>query len=96
MNNIMTITELDNLDVATYLLLFKQKSKKLYPFCLIGIEFNIAKEKLKQWILERNNGTEIILLKNGEGFFMEDVHFGKSFWYCELNSNNIIIDLYRP
>jgi hypothetical protein len=91
-----TLDELNNLDTETILFFYKNKSVKLYPFCLIGMEFNIANEILKNWNSQKNNKTEFILLKNNEGFIMENEFFEKSFWYCELDANNTIVDLYRP
>ncbi|NDA64628.1 MAG: hypothetical protein EBX50_21745 [Chitinophagia bacterium] len=93
--NPLTVNEFNKLDDKTILQLYKQKSKKLYPFCLIGLEYNVANEKLKQWNKEMKNKTNIILLKDGEGFVMETIT-NNSYWYCKLNSDNVIVELYEP
>jgi len=67
-----------------YYLYMKKKDKRLYPYCLIGLPLDEAKQKLKQ------DNPYIVLLGNGDATFLNS---NLSIFIAETNTNNIIIDI---
>jgi len=80
-----TREDLNNMSDETLIELMKTKSRRLYPYCLIGENFDIAKVKAKEW------SKSIQLINTKYDAFIMEHHI--EYFAAEIDENNIITDL---
>ncbi len=79
-----TKEELKNISDDDIIRLFNEKSKRLYPFCLIGLDLDEARQKMKEY----NEYVEI--LTDGDACIMDT---RISYYIAKIDNNKIITDL---
>jgi hypothetical protein len=82
-----TRAELQSMPIDELTTLMNEKSSRLYPFCFIGLNVNLAKEILKQ--KEYNN--IVLLISDKDGSLMD---VNKSYYFCDIDKSNIIINIW--
>ena len=84
-----TREELDAMPDKLVIELYKTKSPRLHPFCLIGLPISEVREKMREWFKGRCQ-TEILIAG-------KEASFGDTrvlTWFCNVDENNIMIDIW--
>ena len=84
-----TIEELDNMTDEQIIELHKIKSKRLHPYCLIGVNIDDARKRIKEY-----SKVKTELLVSGKDGCLMDIN--TSYWYCNVDEHNNIISLFDP
>ena len=89
MSNLSSLTkeEMNALPVATLIELFRMKSPRLHPFCLIGLPIDEARERMRVWT---DNSPWVHLLVAGKDVATMDPR--ETHWFCKLDENGCIVD----
>ena len=77
-----TREELNNMSDETLIDLINKRSERLYPWCLIGDDFDIAKKRLFEW-------SDSICLLDAR-YSVCDMELHISYFIAEINEDNII------
>lgn len=85
-----TKEELDLMPIEKILELYIKKSYRLHPFCLIGQPLCDARRILSEWF--KNQGVVEILIA-GKELYLGDPRV--SYWYCNVDENNIMTDVWK-
>lgn len=73
---------------AKQILALPEKCPRLYPYCLIGLHIDDARDHMNEWCKHIGNKAEI--LTSGQGCLMD---INTTYYYCELDENNIMTDV---
>ena len=68
--------------------LYKEKSLRLYPYCLIGDTISNARKKMTEW-----SKTKVDILISGKDGCSMDIN--TCYWYCNIDENDIIKEIWR-
>ena len=77
-----TRAELNDMSDETLIELSRQKSTRLYPWCLIGENIDVAKKRAAEY------SSSIQLLVNNKDVCDMRLHI--SYYSCDVNQNNVI------
>lgn len=85
-----TRDELKKIDDVVLLSLIREKSPRLYPYCLVGQHIEEAKKKYAEWTKDYKDEVEILVANNNCSLM--DIR--KTYLYCELDENDVITGIY--
>lgn len=89
MEDAYTKEQINSIPIEELLTLFRAKSRKLYPYCLLGLHI----DQVKKYMNERLAPDKVVILIDGESFLMES---NTHYWYSKVDQNNMMIDIWSP
>jgi hypothetical protein len=67
-----------------------EKCPRLYPYCLIGLHIDDVRNRMDDWC--KIIGCNIKIIISGQCCLMD---INTTHYYCELDKNNIMTDVYE-
>jgi hypothetical protein len=83
-----TRKEIEDMPTTRLLKLTREKSPRLPPFCFIGKPLEESRTQMTQWC----KNPVVILISGKETCSM---NYKTSYWYCTIDEQNIITDIWR-
>ena len=69
-----------------------KKCSRLHPYCLVGLHIDEVRNRMKEWVKDISIKVELLIV-NKDACLMD---MNTSYYYCVLDENDIMIDVFNP